>query len=261
MDFDTSSHRQFVEYYEKESKSEATRLRFGAIRERVIRMAHQDGRLQSPLRALDIGCGAGTQCAMWASAGDSVYGIDINASLIEIARERAESANLDIRFDVGSATALPYETGSLDVCLMPELLEHVPFWEPCLSEAVRVLRPGGILYVSTTNFLCPQQNEFALPLYSWYPRPLKRRFEKLASTVRPELANYARYPAVHWFSYYGLARHLRGLGMGCADRFDMMKVEGSGLRRAMIRTVKASRLLKFLGQMCSTGTIVFAVKQ
>jgi 2-polyprenyl-3-methyl-5-hydroxy-6-metoxy-1,4-benzoquinol methylase len=55
----------------------------------------------------------------------------------------------------------------MDVCLLPELLEHVADWQSCLNEAARVLRPGGLLYLSTTNVLCPRQQEFNLPLYSF----------------------------------------------------------------------------------------------
>ncbi len=62
------------------------------------------------------------------------------------------------------------------------------------------MRPGGVLYLTTTSCLCPSQMEFRLPLYSWYPGFLKRRYERLAKTTRPELANFAIYPAVHWFS-------------------------------------------------------------
>ena len=76
----------------------------------------------------------------------------------------------------------------MDVCLLPELLEHVADWQSCLKEAPRVLRSGGLLYLSTTNVLRPRQEEFNLPLYSWYPGPLKRYCERLAMTTRPALA-------------------------------------------------------------------------
>jgi 2-polyprenyl-3-methyl-5-hydroxy-6-metoxy-1,4-benzoquinol methylase len=38
-----------------------------------------------------------------------------------------------------------WDTTSHTVCVMRELLEHVPPWEDCINEAVRVLRPGGLL--------------------------------------------------------------------------------------------------------------------
>ena len=258
---DTSSHEQFVQYYAAESLSEATRQRFAMIRVKVIDLLEKTGTTRRPLDILDVGCGAGTQCALWAAGGDRAHGIDINAPLIELARERAQAAKLDIRFDVGSATALPYEPDTMDVCLIPELLEHVAEWEPCLTEAVRVLRPGGVLFLSTTNVFCPAQNEFRLPLYSWYPGLAKRFFERKAVTSWPSIANYARYPAVHWFSYYGLARFLNRQGMRCFDRFAMMeRSDSSTLRQIAVGLLQSFPTLRLLGQICSTGTIVFAVK-
>ncbi len=93
--------------------------------------------------------------------------------------------------------------------MLPELLEHVEDWQTCLNEAVRALRPGGALYLSTTNALNPVQDEFELPFYSWYPGFLKRHYERLAVTTRPELVNHAKYPAVHWFTFFGLKPYLR----------------------------------------------------
>src|SRR5260370_20648382 len=115
---------------------------------------------------------------------------------------------------------------------------------------MRVLRRGGILYLSTTNVLCPKQQEFKLPLYSWYPRFLKRHFERLAVTTRPQLVNHARYPAVHWFSYYRLSRFLASRGMKCFDRFAMLDAhEGSILRQIIVRLLKRSALLRFFGRV------------
>ena len=76
-----------------------------------------------------------------------------------------------------------------------------------------MLRPGGVLYLRTTNRLCPIQAEFSLPLYAWHPRSMKRYCERLAVTTRPGIANYARYPAVHWFSYFQLKEYLTQLGL------------------------------------------------
>src|SRR5688572_8580604 len=170
-----SSDPRFVRYYEEESLSPAAIERFRVVRDKVLGLAARMGREKNVLRVLDVGCGAGSQSFVYAELGHHAVGVDVNEPLIQIARKRAEASKASAAFQLGSAAALPFDDASFDVCLLNELLEHVPEWQRCLDEAIRVLKPGGILYVSTTNFLCPRQQEFELPLYSWYPAPVKRR--------------------------------------------------------------------------------------
>ncbi len=174
---------------------------------------------------------------------------------------RAAEQGLAVKFEVGTATALPWDDRTMDVCLLPELLEHVADWQSCVNEAVRVLRPRGLLYLSTTNVLCPKQQEFNLPLYSWYPGALKRYFERLAVTTRPAIANHAKYPAVNWFSFYRLRDFLEPLGFHCLDRFDLINTAGkAALTRAVIRLVRQVSVLRFLGHMATPSTYLVAVK-
>ncbi|MDC8756848.1 class I SAM-dependent methyltransferase [Janthinobacterium fluminis] len=256
--WDSGSHGDFYAYYEKESNSEAARQRFGAIQATLLRLL---GRPHRPLAVADIGCGAGTQCRMWAEHGHRVYGVDINAALIALARKRALQAGLEISFEVASATALPWPDQSMDLCIAPELLEHVADWQGVLAELVRVLKPGGALFLSTSNRLCPRQEEFTLPLYAWYPGALKRRVVALARSTRPELAGYAVYPAVNWFTYYGLRDHLAARGVACMDRFDMMDVSGRGaLARIALWLIRALPPLRFLGHVATSYTVLLGVK-
>lgn len=258
--WDHTTHPDFYAYYAAESEGESTAQRFRGVRAAMLRVAARTG-LSGSLDVADIGCGAGTQCRMWAELGHRVHGVDVNGPLIELGRQRAQEHGLDIAFEVGTATALPWGDESMDVCLVPELLEHVADWESCVKEAARVLRPGGLLYLSTTNVLCPRQQEFNLPLYSWYPAPVKRRCERLAVTTRPAIANYARYPAVHWFSFYGLRDYLRPLGFRCLDRFDMMDVEHKGrLAAVIVAMVRRVPVLRALGHVATPGTALIGVK-
>jgi 2-polyprenyl-3-methyl-5-hydroxy-6-metoxy-1,4-benzoquinol methylase len=253
---------QFVSAYQARSLSPATQARFRNVHDKIMALARRHGRPVARFDVLDIGCGAGTQCHLWAMHGHSVSGIDISEPLVGVAAQRAAEAGLDIRFDVGSATQLPYADASQDVCLLPQLLEHVPDWQACLREAVRVLRSGGMLYLSTSNLLCPRQSEFNLPLYSWYPPFLKRRYERLAVTTRPELANHASFPAVHWFTYRRLADFLSGLGMHCYDRFDVVDRSGlHGWRRSAAALLQSVPALKLPAQLFVGTSVVFAVKR
>jgi ubiquinone/menaquinone biosynthesis C-methylase UbiE len=258
--WDTGSHPEFLKSYEQRSRSAETADRFRSVRDKVLRVAGESmaGRR---LRVVDIGCGAGAQSQFWTDLGHWYLGIDINEPLIVLARQRAGESGSDAQFEVGSATSLPCANDSADICLMPELLEHVVDWTSCVNEAIRVLRPGGFLYISTSNWLCPRQQEFNLPLYSWYPGRLKRYFERRALTDRPDLANFAKYPAVHWFSYYQLRGYLSARGLTCKDRFDLADARRKGrLAKAALAILQTVPPMRLLGHVCTPYTVVVANK-
>lgn len=251
----------FVEYYARESLSDTTAIRFASTRDAIMRVRRHFGLPTEHLAVADIGCGAGAQCIIWARAGHNVRGIDINEGLVELARRRTHDASMNISFDVASAVKLPWPDEFADVCLLPEVLEHVADWRPCLSEAVRILKPNGVLYLSTTNRLCPRQQEFDLPLYSWYPGWLKRRYERLSVTTRPELVNHAKYPAVNWFDYFSLRREPELQGLQCLDRFDVAALgDHKGVARAVLSVVTSMPPLRLLAHLATSYTTIFAVK-
>lgn len=260
--FDHTSDPNFYAYYVDKSALPSARDHFIRIRDKTISVLTAQRPGNQKFRMLDVGCGAGTQARLWAELGHDVFGLDVNAPLLEVGRARARKDGLRIQFDLGSATSLPYEDESMDACLMLELLEHVQEWQACIREAVRVIKPGGVIYLSTTNSLCPKQQEFNLPMYSWYPGFLKRRFERLAVTTRPELANYARYPAVNWFTFYALRRFLSGLGVRCLDRFDLIDEANKGLAaRGMLWAVKNIPPLRLAAHMMTPGTTLLGIKR
>lgn len=97
-----------------------------------------------PDRIADIGCGSGYLTAAIADRGHDAIGLDIDASLIEVARERETAA----AFEVGDALNLPWPAGHVDACLFADVIEHFEDPSPLLTEARRVLRPDGEVIVS-----------------------------------------------------------------------------------------------------------------
>jgi 2-polyprenyl-6-hydroxyphenyl methylase/3-demethylubiquinone-9 3-methyltransferase len=252
----------FVEYYTRESISPRTIERFQGTMNAVLRVRAASNLKLEGLDVADVGCNTGTQALMWAERNHRVRGLDINEGLLTVARIRCQEAKRDATFALGNATDLPWESASADVCLLPELLEHVADWQSCVNEACRVLRPGGTLFLSTTNALCPIQNEFDLPLYSWYPKFLKKHYEHVSVTTRPELVNHAKFPAVHWFTPYGLGRYVRALGFDTFDRFDFMDVSHkSPPQQLVLKTLRALPPLRWLAHVATPYTAIIANKR
>ena len=79
----------FADYYAEESLSQATIARFSSTKNAVQRVLRYAGFPDRELLVADIGCGAGTQAMLWARDGHHVSGIDINETLIGLARHRA----------------------------------------------------------------------------------------------------------------------------------------------------------------------------
>jgi 2-polyprenyl-3-methyl-5-hydroxy-6-metoxy-1,4-benzoquinol methylase len=261
---DHSSYDEFTAYYTEKSVRPEQLRHFGSVRDAILCVLNRRAGADTERRldVLDVGCNAGGQCGVWATSGHRVHGLDINEPLLELARKRASESGQQIDYRLGTATDLPWPDASMDICIALELLEHVAEWERCLDEMGRVVRPGGIVFVSTTNMLCPIQQEFTLPAYSWYPNLVKRHFERLAITTHPEFANHAKYPAVNWFTPYGLRVDLASRGFDSFDRFDLVDVDKKGkLAKQTIASVRALPLLRFLAHVCTSGTTILGVKR
>jgi ubiquinone/menaquinone biosynthesis C-methylase UbiE len=125
----------------------AVAVRDHAIKRRVLERAA----IAAGEEVLDVGCGTGTLAvaAARAAPGVKVTGLDADPSILAKARERAADAGLDIGFDEGRSTALPYADASFDLVLSTLFFHHLPDHakRETAAEVVRVLRPGGRLVV------------------------------------------------------------------------------------------------------------------
>ena len=98
-------------------------------------------------RVLDLACGTGDLTFAAANAGGDVIGLDFAGRMIERARDRERRDRRDgkISWVVGDMTALPAQSGSVDVITTGYGLRNVPDLGAALSEIHRTLRPGGRL--------------------------------------------------------------------------------------------------------------------
>jgi SAM-dependent methyltransferase len=98
---------------------------------------------------LDVATGEGYGAAMLARQARSVVACDLAADVIARAGQNFRQPNL--RFVAGDARALPMPDASVDVVTCFEALEHFAEQELFLDEVRRVVRPGGVLLVSTPD--------------------------------------------------------------------------------------------------------------
>ncbi|CAL9309105.1 class I SAM-dependent methyltransferase [Streptomyces olindensis] len=94
----------------------------------------------------DLGCGPGKVTAHLAALGVPVFGVDVSSRMIELAR----AAYPELRFSVGSMTALDIGDGELGGILAYYATHHTPpQWLPTVfSEFHRTLAPGGVLMLA-----------------------------------------------------------------------------------------------------------------
>lgn len=98
---------------------------------------------------LDVAAGEGYGTALLAQVARSAVGIEIDADTVAAARKEFQRPNL--RFEQGDARALSLPDASVDVVASFETLEHLAEQDLFLSEIRRVLRPGGLLIISTPD--------------------------------------------------------------------------------------------------------------
>ncbi len=100
-------------------------------------------------RVLDIACGEGFGSAMMAERAERVWGVDIDRHAVAHASANYKRDNL--RYLVGSCAGIPLPDASVDVVVSFETIEHHDEHDAMMDEIRRVLRPGGVLVISSPD--------------------------------------------------------------------------------------------------------------
>lgn len=134
---------------------------------------------------LDIACGEGYGSAMLAHGARSVVGVDIDAATMQHARQAYHNVR-GLKFKQGNAADIPLEDASFDLVVSFETIEHHDKHAEMIAEIRRVLRPDGILVISSPNRtvyseLAGHHNEFHVKELDFreFDETLKREFKQV----------------------------------------------------------------------------------
>lgn len=153
-----------------------------------------------------VGCGPSpVTVRQLLERGFDAVGVEPVEASLKAAREYLGDA---ARVKRGAAEEMPFPDASQRVVLMESVLEHVDSPWRSLTEMHRIMTPGGVLFIRTTNRLrfspCGRNWEMRVPFYNWFPRIVQESYIFQHLHYRPTLADYSPRPAVHWFSFADL---------------------------------------------------------
>ncbi len=137
------------------------------------------------LEGLDIGCGEGHNTRLLARRGARMTGIDISERFIEHARAKEEEETLWISYRVADALHLPYPAETFNFATAFMSLMDMPDASRAISEAHRVLKPGGFFQFSISHpcFDTPHRKKLRDEEGNAYAFEISGYFQKLDGEV------------------------------------------------------------------------------
>lgn len=249
---------------EHEKAEQGSRVDHAPRLTRTLEYLNRLVNLDEMRRVVVIGCGAEPQTVkILLSKGFHATGIEPVRSYVESAHAYLGRADAVLE---GAAERVPLPDGSQDFVLCESVMEHVDSPVRSVEEMFRILAPGGIACIDTSNRhrfrILGQNSEFNVPYYNWLPRLVKECYVHHHLHYKPSLANYTTRPAVHWYSYEDLCR--LGRNAGFAKFYSLLDLVGendatirsSWLRRFLIGQVKYRPWLRALALTQFGGGIV-----
>jgi SAM-dependent methyltransferase len=111
---------------------------------------------------LDVGCGSGAYTRELVRLGAQVTATEIAPTPLALAKRNLGELAEPVDFRLEDAQALSLPDAAFDKVLLTEVIEHVPEPERAIAEAARVLRPDGLLVVSTPSRFSPMNLAYDL---------------------------------------------------------------------------------------------------
>lgn len=190
---------------------------------------------------LDIGAGYGAFVLSCRRHGLDAMGFELASFEVDMSRQRLARAEPEADataiFRKGDAGRLPFQDNAFQVITLLNVLEHVPDYRVVLAEAVRVLRPGGRLFVVCPNYAALRKEaHYHVPWLPLFPRRLASAYLRLLGR-NPSFFEQHIYYCTNW----GVMHALSGLGMQ-PKNLDVLRLEHPEL----VSSAGAKRILNFI---------------
>ena len=175
-------------------------------RERIARLECELALSLAGRRVLEIGSGFGLFVLAARAAGAQAWGVEPEAPCCETARLIFAAAGApNTPLVRGAGEALPFASESFDLVCSFQVLEHTADPARALAEALRITRPGGLLYIVVPNYNSFWESHYGL---LWLPRLNKRVGKWL-------LRRMGRDPSFLDFIQYITPKRLRAILAAC----------------------------------------------
>lgn len=131
-------------------------------------------------KLLDVGCGIGITLSFLAQAFPKSVGCDIDQEAVRATKAILKEVGIKIPVIVYDGKILPFKDNSFDIITSVEVIEHAENPDLMLKEMRRVLKPNGILHITTANKWWPYEPHFKLFLLSYLPQGLANLYVRLS---------------------------------------------------------------------------------
>ncbi|MBP3974053.1 glycosyltransferase [Pseudoxanthomonas spadix] len=193
-------------------------------------------------KVLDIACGEGYGSALLAGTAARVSGVDISPEAIAHARKTYSGVG-NVDFHVASATSIPFEADTFEVIVSFETVEHLMEQEEMLAELRRVLKPDGILIMSSPNrAVYSDDRNYA---NEFHVRELY--FDEFAELLGRE------FPAVNYYGQRMASGSLVLPVQGERTSYEAFTSSPEGVAEG---TVEANRIMYFLAICAADATLI-----
>ena len=169
--------------------------------------------IKEPGRLLDVGCGTGEFIYYAQKERWNVFGIDISANRSKIAQIRT-----GIKIHKGTIHDSSYEMNSFDLITLFEVIEHLPDVKATLKKAFQLLKPGGIIAISTPNINSLRRLYQGIKwkgftddpnhIFFFNKKTLISMLKSCGFTIKKTLTVKISAVALKWLSHFGLGNEI-----------------------------------------------------
>jgi 2-polyprenyl-3-methyl-5-hydroxy-6-metoxy-1,4-benzoquinol methylase len=171
---DLSDVTRYIDHH-RDVTVESHNAEFESIMWRIKRFVTVNG----STRILEVGTGTGWFPIMCKLRGLSCKGLEISPQLVEYGLEFGRQHGVEADIELGNIEDSDIGTAEYDVVIAYSVLEHVEHWQAALKKIADALRPGGVLFVLSTNKFALKSHEYNMPFYGWLPDRWRYRLRRM----------------------------------------------------------------------------------